>query len=304
MTPIMLDDEAVRARLEPGAAVAAMRQAMLDVGRGDMLAPPRVSADLGGGRMVFTAGAHVGRWFGYRSYDTFGLGRGEQVVVLHGWQDGAVQAIALGGELGARRTGAIGGVAVDTLASPGARRVAVIGTGTQAWTQLWAVGAVRKPEQVLVWSRDAGHRASFAARARADLGMPATEAAGAEQAVRESDIVVLATSSTAPVVRSEWVQEGSHVTTLGPQRRGRTELDPRLADRSRVIATDSPAQVRAYRPPFMLEGTPHLARMVSLASVISGSSPGRGGPDDITLFCSAGLAGTEVHLLAALLPGI
>lgn len=73
VTPIVLNDEAV-----------------LDAERGDVVTPPRLSADLGDGRMVFTTGARNGEWFGYRSYDTFGFGRGQQVVVLHDWQNGAV----------------------------------------------------------------------------------------------------------------------------------------------------------------------------------------------------------------------
>jgi ornithine cyclodeaminase/alanine dehydrogenase-like protein (mu-crystallin family) len=299
VAPILLDDEALLARLDAGTAVAAMRQAVLDAERGDMSAPPRLSADLGAGRIVFTAGARRGAWFGYRSYDTFGFGD-EQVVVLHTWHDGAIHAIAVGSELGARRTGAIGGVAVGALASPGAAHAAVIGTGRQAWTQLWAIGAVKQLARVLVWSRGAAHRAAFAERARRELGLPATEAASAEQAVRDSDIVVLATSSPEPVIDPAWVPAGCHVTSLGPKQQGRSELDAGLAERAAVIVTDSVAQAHAYQPPFVLAGTPHMDRLASLASVLAGGAPGRSGASDITLFCSVGLAGTEVHLLAAL----
>ncbi len=65
-----------------------------------------------------------GQWYGYRAYDTFGHPEAEQVVVLHDGRTGAVRAVAVGEELGSRRTGALGGVAVDTLAraSGGVRR--------------------------------------------------------------------------------------------------------------------------------------------------------------------------------------
>ncbi|HEY5988927.1 MAG TPA: hypothetical protein VIV12_21480 [Streptosporangiaceae bacterium] len=300
MAPIVLDDDALRARLGAGTAVAAIRQAVIDAERGTMVAPPRVFADLGTGRLVFTAGARTGRWFGYRSYDTFDSAPGEQVVVLHNADDGLVAAIAIGNELGPRRTGATGGVAVDALARPGPARAAMIGTGTQAWTQLWAIDAVRDLEHALVWSRDPGHRADFVRRARNDLGVNAREAASAEQAVRESDLVVLATNSGTPVIRAEWVRPGSHVTTLGPKQQGRAEFGLALADRADVLAADSVDQARAYRPPFVLDGTRHMSRLVSLGSVIEGASAGRTGPDQVTLYCSVGLAGTEVHLLAAL----
>jgi ornithine cyclodeaminase len=50
----------------------------------------------------------------------------------------------------------------------------------------------------------------------------------------------------------------------------------------------------------VLDGTPHMGRLVSLGSVLEGTAPGRTDPRQVTLFCSVGLAGTEVHLLAGL----
>ncbi len=165
-----------------------------------LAAPARVSSDLGQGRLIFTTGARAGQWFGYRSYDTFGADPGAQVVVVHDWHTGLAQAIAVGHELGRRRTGAIGGVAVDVLARPDAAQLALVGTGSQAWAQLWAVNSVRAIAGVRVWSRDAGHRESFARRAEAELGVPASPARSAQDAVHAADIVILATSSPVPVL--------------------------------------------------------------------------------------------------------
>jgi ornithine cyclodeaminase/alanine dehydrogenase-like protein (mu-crystallin family) len=62
---IVLDDDAVTARLRPGPAVAAMRSALLAAYRGELAAPPRVRASV----LAFTAaplgavlaGDHPGR---------------------------------------------------------------------------------------------------------------------------------------------------------------------------------------------------------------------------------------------------
>lgn len=297
---MLLDDRQISARLGPRAAVAAMREAIADSERGILTAPPRVTSDLGEGRLVFTTGARAGEWFGYRSYDTFGAEPGAQVVVVHDWHTGLARAIAVGHELGRRRTGAIGGVAVDVLARPDAAQLAVIGTGHQAWAQLWAISCVRALAGVRVWSRDAGHRQSFARRAEAELGLQAGPAGSARDAVHAADVVVLATSSPVPVLDPAWLADGCHVTSLGPKQKGRAEFGAALAARADVLVTDSLAQAHAYRPPFVLDGTPHLDRLISLGSVIEGTAPGRTGPGQVTLFCSVGLAGTEVHLLAAL----
>ena len=92
----------------------------------------------GRGRLVFTVGALRGEWFGYRSYDTLDTSPGEQVVVVHHGQTGRVRGIAVGNVLGQVRTGALGGLAVDLVARPEARTVGVIGTGAQAWRQIWS----------------------------------------------------------------------------------------------------------------------------------------------------------------------
>jgi alanine dehydrogenase len=73
------------------------------------------------------------------------------------------------------------------------------------------------------------------------------------------------------------------VTSLGPKQRGRAELDPALAEWADVLVTDSLTQVHAYQPPFVLEGSRRMDRLVSLGSVIEGSSPGRAQPGEVTL---------------------
>src|ERR1039458_4774406 len=143
-----------------------MGEAIDDHHRGNLVAPPRAHADIGGGRIMFTAGRLRGSWFGYRSYDTFPAEPGEQVVVLHDEAPGTVRAIAVGNELGPRRTGAIGAVAADALASPTATVAAIIGAGTQAATQLWALTAVRNLSEVRIFSRNQARRDAFVKRAK------------------------------------------------------------------------------------------------------------------------------------------
>jgi ornithine cyclodeaminase len=298
--PQILSDNEVVARLDAGAAVAAMRAAMLAAHAGTLQAPPRIAAQLGAGQLVFTAGRLAGKWLGFRAYETLGLPESEQVVVLQDEQTGRIRAIAIGSELGNRRTGAIGGAAVDALARPDAVTLGVVGAGRQAWTQVWATAAVRPLREVTVFSRTPAAREDFAARIRAELGIEAQVALSAAAAVEGRDIVLLATSSPTPVIAASDVSPGTHVTTVGPKQRGRAEFDTDLAARAAVIVTDSPAQVASYQPPMLLAGTAGADRMVALGAVIAGDAAGRRSPDEVTLFCSVGLAGTEVFLLDAL----
>jgi ornithine cyclodeaminase/alanine dehydrogenase-like protein (mu-crystallin family) len=291
----VLNDDDIRSRLAAADAVRWMGEAIDAHHRGELVAPPRAHTDLGEGRLIFTTGRLRGSWFGYRSYDTFPASPGEQVVVVHDEATGLVRAVVTGNELGPRRTGAIGGVAAQALSPPDAAVAAIIGTGNQAYTQLWALAAVRGLTEVRIFSRDPGHREAFARRARALTTAACHAVATAKEAVRGAQIVILATSSPAPVIETGWLAPGAYVSTLGPKQHRRAEFGPDLAAAAGLLVTDSPAQMDAYDPPNVLAGTPHVDRMVSLGAVRAGEvAPAA--PGERRVFFSVGLAGTEAYL--------
>ncbi|MDT0532463.1 ornithine cyclodeaminase family protein [Micromonospora sp. DSM 115977] len=294
---LLFSDPEVAAGLDAPATVAAMRDALLAAYAGRLVAPPRAAAPLGGGRMVLTAGHLTGEWYGYRSYDTFGHPESEQVVVLHDGRTGAVRAVAVGEELGSRRTGGLGGVAVDALARPDAATLGVIGSGGQAWTQVWAAAAVRPLREVTVHSRSVARRESFAARVRAELGVPARAVDSARAAVRDRDVVVLATTAVGPVLDAADLAPGTHVNTVGFKQVDRHEFGTDLLDVADLLVTDSPAQAAAYDPPMLAALPAYAGRLRDLGAVLAGAVPGRTGADQVSVFCSTGLAGTEVFLL-------
>ncbi|MEU7570752.1 ornithine cyclodeaminase family protein [Micromonospora sp. NPDC049240] len=294
---VLFSDEDVAAVVDAPLTVAAMRHALLASYAGRLIAPPRASASLGGGRMVLTAGHLTGEWYGFRSYDTFGHPESGQLVVLHDARTGAVRAIAVGDELGSRRTGGLGGVAVDALARPDAATLGVVGSGRQAWTQVWAVAAVRPLREVTVHSRSAARREAFAARVRAELGVPARAVGSAAAAVRDRDLVVLATTSTTPVLAAADLAPGTHVNTVGFKQVDRHEFGTDLLDAADLLVTDSPGQAAAYAPPMLAAVEPYAGRLGDLGAVLAGAVPGRTRAEQISVFCSTGLAGTEVFLL-------
>jgi ornithine cyclodeaminase len=276
----VLDDADVVARLDPRTAVMAMREALVAAYRGELEAPPRVHASV----LAFTCGRMADSWYGYRSYATH-LG-GQQVVVIHAEPSGDLVGVAVGTALGALRTGALGGAAADALARPEANTVGLVGAGSQAWAQLWALSAVRPLTDVAVALRRPAAPRSLPAPRRTRR-QPVSDA---REAVRDRDVVVLATSSPTAVLDAAWLAPGTAVTTVGPKQVGRAEFGPDLPGGADVIVTDSPAQLAAYDPPALLA----TARAEHLGAVLSGDHPGRTSPAAITLYASVGLAGRTV----------
>ncbi|MET9482119.1 NAD(P)-binding domain-containing protein [Streptomyces sp. NPDC006638] len=307
-SPLLFDDEDVRA-LDAATAVGAVRAALLAHHSGALHAPPRLNADLGDGAgLVVTAGrlrsgtgtgteTGTGGLYGFRAYDT--VVGAEQLVAVWDGADGRLKALVHGSELGPRRTGAIGALAVDAAANPGPVRLGIVGAGRQAWTQLWALGAVRPLEDVVVASRSAERTAAFARRAADELGVRVRAVGAVEDAVRERNVVIVATNSTTPVLDADWIAPGTHVSTLGPKTASGHEVPAALVSRADVVLTDSRAQAAGYAEPHLFAPE----RMVELGAVLAGAAPCRTAPGQITVFCSVGLAGTEVALAAALLPG-
>jgi ornithine cyclodeaminase len=295
MTVTVLGDDDVRDHLDPATAVTAVRGALRAHHAGTLHAPPRVRAPLGDGDLVATAGrlAEQGL-FGLRAYDT--VVGGDQLVAVWDTATGRLDTVVHGVELGVRRTGAIGAVALDMAARPGPLRVGLVGCGAQAWAQLWAARAVRELREVVVASRRFARAEAFAARARAEWGLPVRAVAGMEEAVRGRDAVIVATSSPTPVLDVNWLAPGVHVTTLGPKSVSRHEVPAALADRADVVLTDSAAQLAGYPEPHLFAER----RVTGLGAVVAGAAAGRSSPEQITVFCSVGLAGTEVAVAGAL----
>jgi len=100
----------------------------------------------------------------------------------------------------------------------GSRVLAVLGSGVQAHAHVEALAHVADFGEIRVWSRTAEHAQQFA-RQRGATAM------GAEAAVRDADVVVVATSSRQPVLRGEWLKPGAHVNAVGANRPDWRELD-------------------------------------------------------------------------------
>jgi ornithine cyclodeaminase/alanine dehydrogenase-like protein (mu-crystallin family) len=120
---------------------------------GQTISPPRHVADFGDGGLVFTVGGNAD-FAGFRAYETFSnpaLEKEDQLVVVWDRASRRLSGLSIGERLGALRTGALGGVAIDRMAPENVRKLAVIGAGVQAETQMIAACAVRSFDDISVF---------------------------------------------------------------------------------------------------------------------------------------------------------
>ena len=183
----------------------------------------------------------VSGYMGLKIYTSSGKGL-RFLVTLFSVESGDLVALIEADFLGQMRTGAASGVATRYLARENARTLGMIGTGLQARTQLQAIAQVRKLEEIRVFGRDAGRRETFAEEMSDALRIPVTAAASAEDAVRDADIVVTSTTSTAPVLEGQWLKPGVHINAIGANFPQKRELDSEAVERCDAIVVDSRAQ--------------------------------------------------------------
>jgi len=305
MTVRVLGDAEVTSLITMGESIEVMAAALSRHARGRLTAPARLAAPLEWGQLIFTAGAYCdddGGRIGFRVYDMqhFGSSERDELVAVFDTDNGSLLGLVAGTALGPLRTGAIGGVAIDTLARSDATTLALVGTGKQARTQLQAACAVRNFDMIRAFSRNADRRESFCREMSETVGVEIQAVESARAAVTDADVVICSTLSDTPVLETDWIARGTHVQNVGPKFRDSSELPVDLYESADVLVTDAPAQLKDYGEKFLVAGTPHADRIVSLGEVVSGAA-GRSDPEQITVLCSLGLAGTEVALADRLL---
>lgn len=214
------------------------------------------------------------------------------LMILFSAETGLVEAVLLdNGYLTDMRTAAAGAVAAKHLAPARVETAGVLGTGAQARLQLEAAHLVRPFERALVWGRDSAKAAACADHLAQTLGIEARAESDPARLVAESQLVVTATPSRAPVLQAEWLHPGLHITAMGADQAGKNEIaaaalaaaDLYVPDR--IAQCESMGELRAalaagFQPP---------ATMVELGKIASGTAPGRARDNAVTI---ADLTGT------------
>jgi len=223
------------------------------------------------------------------------------VVALFRAESGKLVALLEADYLGQMRTGAASGVATKLMAREDAKRCGIIGTGIQARTQLEAVATVRKLEEVRAFSRNAERCDAFCREMSLRLGLQIVPSRTAEEAVRDMDIVVTATSATTPVLFGEWLSPEAHINAIGANFVQKRELDEEAVKRCGIIVVDSREQSRLEAGDLIEvlgEDANAWAAVRELADVVTGKLAGRTHDRQVTLFKSNGIAIEDVTVAA------
>lgn len=272
-----------------------VEEAFRALARGDVVMPPVLSMDLpmvNGEVDVKTAyipgfdGFAIKVSPGFFDNPALGLASLNGLMILFSAKTGLVEAIFLdNGYLTDIRTAAAGAVAARHLAPETVDTVTVFGTGVQARLQVAAARLVRPFSRVFVWGRDPA-KAETCAREIADAhGIEARATDDPATAVAQSQLAITTTPAREPVFLADWLHPGLHITAMGSDQDGKTEIDPQALARAdayvcdRVSQCETLGELRSARAAgLLLQETP-----AELGEVIAGTRPGRRAPSDVTI---------------------
>ena len=303
MKLLLLNHTEVQQLLPMSECISAMEEAFTALARGaahqplrTIFRPPEVRGVLA---MMPTFRAGSAPLFGLKAICVFpgnaaiGKDAHQGGVMLFDGTTGELLALVNASAITAIRTAAVSALATRLLAREDAGDLAIIGAGVQARSHLAAMNCVRPLRRVRIASGRFENAKSFAREMQPQFPVLIESVETVEEAVRDADIIVTATTSSDPVLQREWISPGTHINAIGTFSPKAREVDTAtmaaaslFVDRRESALNEAgdyliPANEGAIGPEHIL---------ADLGEVLTGVHSGRTSTEEITLFKSLGLA--------------
>ncbi len=194
------------------------------------------------------------------------------------------------------RTGSAGAVAAKYLARENSKVVGMIGTGAQAKSQLLGLNEIFDLEKVKAFSKFRDSLNDFIDSMSDSLDLELVPVDSAKSAVVDADILVTTTPSKSPIVKDEWVSNGTHINAIGADAKNKQELDHSILKRAKVVVDewDQASHSGEISIPVSEGQFSRKDLAGEIGEIVVGEKPGRTSEEDITLFDSTGLAVQDI----------
>jgi alanine dehydrogenase len=342
---LLIDNATTASVLTMPAVVTVLEQAYRDLAAGEAICRPRIDLRFptGVGQQVYQWGTMEGgsaasgyyairmksdvltevEYGGTRTQEKHCVEPGTfcGLVFLLSTRTGEPLAILNDGVLQHLRVGADSAIGTRYAAREDARVLGVLGSGGMARTHAEALLAVRPLERIQVYSPTRANRERYAAEVRERHGVEAVAVDEPRDVFRGADIVSGCTDAAGDVIVGDWLEPGTHVTSIGGG------LDPRAKEVLdvwlRLGTAPAPLNDPSWRPTdeFLTyaarpqdpvwshhrhglgrrppEG-PRAPRRVSLEDVLSGAAKARTSHTEITFSERGNIQGAQFFAVAGL----
>tara|TARA_Y100000996_G_scaffold398050_1_gene365723 strand:- start:786 stop:1727 length:942 start_codon:yes stop_codon:yes gene_type:complete len=290
-------------------AINAMESAFVELSRGNVIAPNRLSMDFpdkNATSLIMPAyitgnpyycvktvsinysNPQKGLPLIHSSVQVFDASRGNQIATLDGVSITAI------------RTAAASALATKLMSKKNAMICAIFGTGVQASFHVKSIMKVRKIKKFIVFSRNKKTAGKFcdshSKKIKCEIGYKET--------LKEADIICTTTPSEHPLIEFSDIRSGSHLNVIGSHQPMMREVSTDIVTQSKVIVD----QIKACKKEAgdliipIEEGQWSFEQIhAELGQVVAGELPKRESDNEITLFKSVGNAVQDLAMVNLLL---
>ena len=198
------------------------------------------------------------------------------------------------------RTAVAGAIVAKYLAPSQVHRIGIAGTGTQARLQLQYLAGITDCRQVTVWGRGQPQLDGYC-KDMAPQGFELTTTVDADDLLRQCNLVVTATPSTTPLLHSDALKAGTHITAMGSDTAEKQELETGLLAKADQVVADSISQCleRGEIHRALRSGDIREDQLIELGQIINGERPGRMSDEEITIADLTGVAVQDIQIATA-----
>lgn len=311
MKVLLLTHRDLRGILNPKMVLKAVEEAFREKGLGRVQMPPKVYIYYhrhGGDLRVMPSYLESLEASGVKVVNVhpnnpklYGLPTVMAVMILVNPRTGEPYAIMDGALITAYRTGAAAAVATKYLARRGSSTLGLVGAGVQSRSQLVSLREVVDLNLVKVYDADESRLRGFVEEMAALGDFQVHPSRSVEECVSGSDIVCTTTPSRSPLVKDEWIREGTHINAIGADAPGKQELDPNILRRAKIVVDDLDQASHSGEINVPLsQGVISLHDVYGeLSDIVCGFKEGRVEENEVTVFDSTGLSIQDVATAVA-----
>ncbi len=216
------------------------------------------------------------------------------LIQLFDHETGELKAVLESGFITALRTGLVSALATHTLAREDARDIALIGAGQQGRWQLRCLAKLRRFDRVFIYDTNPFVVGGFMAEMARELDAKFIATNTLSEVLFEANIVLTSTGSSFPFLFDGMLLDGGHVSSLGADDLGKTEVSADLIEASRYICDDR--TLTLSQGTLATLGLDESFIAADLGEVFAGLKPGRRDASEQTVFTSMGLAWQDLLL--------
>jgi ornithine cyclodeaminase/alanine dehydrogenase-like protein (mu-crystallin family) len=300
---LIIDADDVHAVCTMDSIIEAVERGLREEGAGRLVMPTRMDLPTREGFMrIMPVAMNDSGIMGFKAFHGSVQDGVRYLIAIYEQATGRLLAMMDAHYLTAARTGATTGVATKFMANRDARRVAVIGSGLEARTNLLGVCAVREVERVTVFSPNRERLMAFAQRMSRELKIEVRACDSPESCLEGADIAVVATNTTGKgdgiAFRGAWARAGMHINAIGSTMPKLREIDSdSFASAGRIVIDCQTGQLEEESGDVidaLANGKYDRGKVIELQEVAAGRASGREADDQITLFKSVGTAVQDV----------